>query len=244
MRSGSVEGPAEGQQMSRHRGLVATLVGLAVMALAPAAAVALDDDAPLDWETTTAPSSEDATGESLLTVTDVWLTLHDGFDRVIFETEGEGEVGWFIAYVDEPASDGSGLPVPVAGSIALRVSLTGIAIPGDEPADAVTFEDDVPGLEDGVVLEIVNDTIFEGQHTFFIGLDERLPYRVTRVDDPKGLVIDLVHDADAETAPTGAVETGWGGNVPTSPLATGLGLGGVLLLAVGGSLLIRRRSPA
>jgi hypothetical protein len=235
--------------MSRNRSsTAAVLLLVATMVLAPAT---------VGWSS-----------EGPLTVTDVRISVQEGADRVVFETEGDGEAGWAVSYVDEAISDRSGLSVPVAGSAVLRISLTGIGPEGDL-ADAAAFEDDLPGLDDGIILEVVNDGVVEGQHTFFVGLDEQLPFRVVRVDEPKGIVLDVLRDADAgaavggdtdadagtETdadtqtdadvqAPEGGVDAGFGGAAGGSPLGAAVGLAGLLLLATGAVLLVGRRSAA
>jgi hypothetical protein len=225
--------------MSRNRSsAAAALLLVATMVLAPAA---------VGWSS-----------EGPLTVTGVWISVQEGFDRVIFETEGDGEAGWAVSYVDEAISDRSGLSVPVAGSAVLRLSLTGIGADGD-PGDAAAFEDDLPGLDDGIILEVVNDGVFEGQHTFFVGLDEQLPFRVLRVDEPRGIVLDVLADADIGTgtdadagtetdadvpAPEGGVDAGFGGAAVGSPLGAAVGFLGLLLLATGAVLLVGRRSAA
>jgi hypothetical protein len=208
-----------------------------------------------------APATAGWSSEEPLSVTDAWITVHEGFDRVVFETEGDGDAGWAVLYVEEPISDRSGLPVPVAGSSVLRLSLTGMVPPDGDPGDATAFEDDLPGLDDGIILEVVNDGVFEGQHTFFVGLDQHLPFRVLRVDEPKGIVLEVLHDADAESevdtdtdtetdteadveAPEGGVEAGFGGAAVGSPLGTALGLVGLLLLAIGAVSLVGRRRAA
>jgi hypothetical protein len=227
--------------MSRNRSsAAAALLLVATMVLAPATA---------GWSS-----------EGPLTVTGARISVQEGFDRVVFETEGDGDAGWAVSYVDEAISDRSGRSVPVAGSAVLRLSLTGIGPDGD-PADAAAFEDDLPGLDDGIILEVVNDGVFEGQHTFFVGLDEQLPFRVLRVDEPTGVVLDVLReadaDADAETetdvgtgtdadvpAPEGGVAAGFGGAAVGSPLGAAVGLVGLLLLGTGAVLLVGRRSAA
>jgi hypothetical protein len=205
-----------------------------------------------------APATAGWSSEGALTVTDASITVHDGFDRVVFEMEGDGDAGWAASYVDEAISDRDGLSVPVAGSSVLRISLTGIGASDGDVGGAAAFEDDLPGLDGGIILEVVNDGVFDGQHTFFVGLDQQLPFRLLRVDEPKGIVLDVLRDTDADPdaavapeveadteadveAPAGGVDAGFGGVVDGSPLATALRLGGLLLLAVGALSLAGRR---
>lgn len=41
---------------------------------------------------------------------------------------------------------------------------------------------------------MVDDTIFEGIHLLYVGLDDEVPYRIERFEGPQRIVIDLVHD--------------------------------------------------
>jgi hypothetical protein len=241
--------------MPTNRALAATLLAVAVLALSPAAAPAQEDELdPLLWTTTVDRWISAGTEDARLTVTDVWLTPLDGFDRVTFETRGDGGAGWSIAYVDEAPDAASG---PARGAAALRVALNGIAPPGDEAdgADgAETFGTDLGGPAGGVILEVINDGVLEGQHTFYIAVNDRLPYRVVRLDDPKRVVIDLVHAVDPgaqpedqpddQVVPAGGVDAGWGGSSTTSPIGPAIALGVLLLLAVDARIMLRRSRPA
>jgi hypothetical protein len=225
----------------RMRAIAAALVAGAVL-LPASTAIAQDGTTILPGEPSTASQEAEPTvpaPEGLVSVVDVRVGAHDGFDRLAFELVGDGAPGYRIAYTDEPVGDASGLPVEVVGATALQVTLIGVAIPGEEPGGATTFLDDVPGPDGGVILEVVNESLFEGYHTFFVGLDERLPFVVGRLDDPTRLVIDLVH---ATEVPSGGVEAGEGAATsPIGPIA--LGLGGLLML-VGVGLLVRHRIAA
>jgi hypothetical protein len=216
--------------------LVLTVLLLGMSTIGATAALA--DDA------STADRSADHSGEQI-SVVDVTATTHDGYDRLTFEIGGEGQAGYVIGYVDEPRSDGSGLLVDLDGDAALQVIIRSVLLPPDAPAELQPFLDDVAGPEGGVVLEVVNDTIFEGDHTFFVGLDAQLPFRVERLEDPQRIVVDLVHAEDGEVeppVPVDGVETGQGGATRGSPLGpVVLGLG-MVLLVVGGGALARRRS--
>jgi hypothetical protein len=227
--------------VSRTRTIAATVGVLLTAWLLPVAAVAQEGtDSPLDALTTTDPWSGGQTADAALTVTEVRVSVHEGFDRVLFVTEGEGEAGWSVKY---------GLPIRVAAAVSLRVTLKGIAPAAERPAGTDTFDDDVAGAADGVVAEVVSDVVLDGQHTFFVGLPERLPYRVIRIAGPKGIAIDVLHGSGPEAAPdepevvpTGGVETGWGGLAADPPIGAATALGGVLLVASGVGLRLRRRT--
>jgi hypothetical protein len=148
----------------------------------------------LDGEPTTGPDEGD--GETgTLAVTDVRVATHDGFDRVVFETEGDGVPGWFVDY-GEATSQGSGEPVEVDGEVTLRVAVNMVTLPPDLPDDIEPWDGErLDGPAGGVVAEVVDDTIFEGIHLFFVGLDAERSFVVERFDDPHRIVLDVLHDS-------------------------------------------------
>jgi hypothetical protein len=259
----------------RMRVIAAALVA-GVVLFPASSALAQDATTILPGEPSTASQESEPTvppPEGLVSVVDVRVGTHDGFDRLVFELVGDGTPGYRIAYTDEPVGDASGLPVEVAGATALQVTLVGVAIPGEEPEGATTFLDDVLGPDGGVILEVVNESLFEGYHTFFVGLDEQLPFVLGLLDDPTRLVVDLVHTTEGETeegteaGTEEATEPGTeeeteagsgtedvtevpsggveaGEGAATSPIGPiALGLGGLLVL-VGVGLLVRHRIAA
>jgi len=137
----------------------------------------------------------DADGElRAQAVTDVRLATHDGFDRVVFELVSDGGTpGWFIEYGD-PRAQGSGDVVEVTGDATLTVMIRPVLLPPDLPDDVETWEGPpIDGPDSGVVQEVVGGPIFEGDHQFFIGVDEERPFAVTRLSDPARVVIDIFH---------------------------------------------------
>ena len=136
-------------------------------------------------------------GESsppMVSVTDVRLGRHNGFDRIVFEVGGKGQAGWDVRYVDEARSAGSGFPVDVEGGAILKVILRNIALPPDAPTGVEPWDGPErlhPGQGDGPVAEVVEDTVYEGQHTFFIGLTDTVPFQVHRLGSPQRVVVDV-----------------------------------------------------
>ncbi|MFO7777407.1 MAG: hypothetical protein R6V28_03545 [Nitriliruptoraceae bacterium] len=147
--------------------------------------------APLDGDPTTEP--REATGEpGTFAVTEVRLGQHDGFDRVVFELAGDGSAGWLVEYVDQARAQGSGATVEVDGDAVLRVAIRNVPLPPDLPDTIEVWDQDrVRAPSGGVVTEVVNDTIFEGQHTFFIGTTGEQPFLIERLEDPQRVVIDV-----------------------------------------------------
>lgn len=154
---------------------------------------------PSPTPTPTAPfaaDTEEDTGEpggpGQIVVSNVEVTAHEGFDRVTFTIEGDGRAGWEARYTDDPRSQGTGDPVAVTGAAVLEMVVTNAGLPDD--VGGSLFGDD-PSLPDGlgVVRDVVNDTFFEGRHLFFVGVESRNAFRVRRLDDPRRVVLEIMH---------------------------------------------------
>lgn len=152
--------------------------------------------------TTTVPALEGAStapvawtsaiGETAL-LTDVRAARHPGYDRVVFEF-GNGIPGYDVRYVEPPVrADGSGDEVAVAGGAVLLVRM--------EPAlDADLTQESAPRTYTGpnrftpdtaAVAELVRTGGFEAVLTWAVGVDEERPFRVTRLESPARIVIDV-----------------------------------------------------
>ena len=125
--------------------------------------------------------------DGLLTVVDVRVGAHDGYERVVYELAGEGLPGWRIAYVDEAVDDPSGEVVDVAGDATLQVVLLGAGYPMDTGFDE--YAHDVTAT--GGVQQVTRPLTFEGQTQSFVGLDAERPLRVTLLADPVRVVVDV-----------------------------------------------------
>ncbi|MGY2084412.1 AMIN-like domain-containing (lipo)protein [Blastococcus sp. SYSU DS0539] len=156
------------------------------------------------------PVAEGDTADSIaagdtppVTLTDVRLGAHEGFDRIVFEVAGEGEAGWQVGYTEQPQAQGSGAPVAVPGDAVLGITLTNLALPGDAPEGVDPWEGpDQQTIAGATVLDtLVEDTLFEGRHTFFAGLDARRPFGVGLLSSPQRIVVDvLAEEASAPVA--------------------------------------------
>lgn len=147
-----------------------------------------------EFEAADAVVRQDPGGEAAqLMIDDLRLGLQEGYDRVVLDLSGTGEVGWIVQYAESPAMDGSGFPVDLAGDHVLQVVAQGMAYP--EPGD--TAYDPGSLLVDGgellQVSEVLRGAPFEGQVQVFIGTREQAPFRVFRLAGPERLVIDLQH---------------------------------------------------
>ena len=145
---------------------------------------------PADIEADTDEASPDA----LVSVSDIRIGGHDGFDRVVLEVGGVGEPGWDVHYVDQASSQGSGDPVDVAGDAVLQVTLTGAGYSKDTGIDEVAWgrRVAVEGTEE--VTEVVFDGTFEGTAGAFVGTTAEAPFRVYLLEGPTRVVIEIAHD--------------------------------------------------
>jgi hypothetical protein len=125
-------------------------------------------------------------------VTNVRIGAHDGFDRVVFDTVGEGTVGWYTSYTTDPIMPEFGEPVDYEGAIALDVNLTGVYLPS-EIGEAYPPIGTTPGAG-GVVVEVVESLSYHQQSQFIIGLTEKLPYSIQILENPQRVVVDILHE--------------------------------------------------
>jgi hypothetical protein len=117
--------------------------------------------------------------------------IHDCHERFVIELQGSGPFpGWDVAYADGPVyagqSDGT---VAVAGGAALLVrtnawmqTLEGTGYQGPWqilPANLRAIKE----------LRLVDN--FEGQSTWAVGVDERRNFKVSVLDGPPRLVVDI-----------------------------------------------------
>lgn len=142
--------------------------------------------------TDTAPKESPGDDESALTVTDIRVGEHEGFDRVVYELGGEGSPGWQVEYVDSAVQDGSGRPIEVGGQAILQVRIQGSAYPFESKVEPYSGPDPVPGIPGGVISDVNGSLVFEGVTQSFIGVAEKgRPFAVSTLSDPTRLVVDV-----------------------------------------------------
>ena len=164
----------------------------------PAGASTPSDDAteaPLPFPANTEPDTQDPSADAALTVTDVRVGHHDGFDRVVFELGGTGTPGWRVEYVDQPVDDGKGDVVAVDGDAYLQVMISGSGYPMDTGVEEYAGPNPVRAGDDGEVEEVLLRGVFEGYTQAFVGVDdEQRPFRVFSLEDPTRVVVDVRDD--------------------------------------------------
>ncbi|WP_415296447.1 hypothetical protein [Cellulosimicrobium sp. SJTW-1] len=152
-------------------------------------------EAPLPFPANTEPDTQDPSADAALTVTDVRVGHHDGFDRVVFELGGTGTPGWRVEYVDQPTDDGKGDVVAVDGDAYLQVMISGSGYPMDTGVEEYAGPNPVWAGDDGEVEEVLLRGVFEGYTQAFVGVDdERRPFRVFSLEDPTRVVVDVRDD--------------------------------------------------
>ncbi len=135
----------------------------------------------------TQPDTAEGSGAPV-TLTDVRVGQHDGYDRVALDLGGEGTAGWDARYVDDPHHQGSGDPVEVDGDAVLVVDLTNVGYPDDT---GVAIYDGPARLAVGdTILEVVVGSTFEGHTQVFLGVTGEQPFRVQWIDG--SVVVDVV----------------------------------------------------
>jgi hypothetical protein len=159
-----------------------------------AATDSTDDDGSTDappFPANAEPDTEQAAPGTLATVSDIRLGRHDGFDRVVFQADGDGSPGWDVRYVAQAASQGSGKPIAVDGAAILQVTLTGMAIPADTGVAEWSGPDPLKSADTRVVTEVRWDHTFEGTSVAFVGTKGKVPFRVYSLSGPPRIVLEV-----------------------------------------------------
>ena len=135
----------------------------------------------------TRPDTHEGSGNPV-TVTDVRVGRHDGYERVVLDVGGGGQPGWDARYVDDPRHQGSGDPVDVDGDAVLVVDVTNVGHPEDT---GVAMYDGPSRLAVGdTILEVVVGSTFEGHTQVFLGVAGQQRFRVQWIDG--SVVVDVV----------------------------------------------------
>jgi hypothetical protein len=153
-----------------------------------------DDDGATDappFPANAEPDTEEASTDARVTVRDIRIGRHDGFDRVVFEVDGTGTPGWDVRYVDAASSQGSGNPVEVAGDAVLQVTVTGAGYPYDTGIEEYAGPDPLAVADTETVTEVHFDNTFEGTTVAFVGTAARTPFRVYLLQDPVRIVLEV-----------------------------------------------------
>ncbi|MFI9508943.1 hypothetical protein [Nocardia sp. NPDC052566] len=132
--------------------------------------------------------------DAALTVTDIRIGHHPGFDRVVYELGGVGAPGWRVQYADRAIQDGSGKQIDVAGRSILEVQILGSAYPFDSNVTPYAGPDPAVNPAAPGITGVYRTLVFEGTTQSFIGVNADKPaFSVTALTQPTRLVIDIDH---------------------------------------------------
>jgi hypothetical protein len=126
-----------------------------------------------------------------VTLREVRSARNEGFDRVVFQFDGDQVPGYHIEYIDKPVLKcGSGDPTAVAGQGWLQVRI--------QPAQAhenaqVTVAERERKPELPVLQELELTCDFEADVTWVLGVRSPNKYRVLELHQPTRLVVDIQH---------------------------------------------------
>ncbi len=139
------------------------------------------------------PQQATPANDSRLTVTDVRIGHHPGFDRIVYQLGGTGgPPGWRVQYTDRAVQNGSGKELDIAGSSVLEVQILGTAYPWD--SGVTPYEGPDPATDPSApgIAGVYGTAAYEGTTQSFIGVNaDRPPFSVTALDRPARLVVDI-----------------------------------------------------
>ena len=124
---------------------------------------------------------------------------HRSCDRVVFDLNGLGHLGYLVRYVPAVAADPSGKPIRVTGSAALQVTIQAPDFRESGHQPWRTPWQLGQRLTGGwsTLREVRFAGSFEHVTSFAVGVDARRPFRVLVLPDPGGhvtrLVVDIAH---------------------------------------------------
>jgi hypothetical protein len=137
---------------------------------------------------TRAAKGKEGEGEPAI-VREIRAAANTGFDRVVFEFEGDEVPGYEVGYVERVAECGSGEPVTLAGGAVVSVTIR--PANGHTEEGEATIPREVPTQGTAVVREVIGFCDFEAVVGYGIGLATAVPFRVFELESPPRLVIDF-----------------------------------------------------
>lgn len=145
-------------------------------------------EAPVDAQ----PKRQDASRGAMLTVTDIRIGHHPGFERVVYDLGGTGAPGWIVDYADSAVQDGSGTEIAVDGDSVLEVRILGSAYPFDSGVTPFDNSEPVSDPSAPGVAGVYRTIVFEGQTQSFIGVrGDRPAFAVSTASNPTRLIVDI-----------------------------------------------------
>jgi hypothetical protein len=128
-------------------------------------------------------------------LSEVRVGRHDGFDRVVFEFDGDPP-DYSVRFVELPVRyDPSDEIAELQGAAALLVLMrgTGHDLSTPDARDVYGGPRRIDPPEAGVVMEVVETSDYEGLLQWAVGLPEETPFAVAQLRNPPRLVVDIDH---------------------------------------------------
>jgi hypothetical protein len=137
-------------------------------------------------------------GTEVALLTDVRTGRHDGFERIVFEFDGDAAPSYRLGYVDPPIRQaGSGNVVEVAGAAYLQVQLqpaSGVDLSGPEYRETYLGPDRLELAAQGPARELVLTGDYEANMGWVLGTERRAPFAMAFLKDPLRLVVDVLDE--------------------------------------------------
>ncbi len=153
------------------------------------------DEAPAgkdDFEGTTGIIDKRKTIKDAAVLKAIRTGRHEGFDRIVFEFEGDEVPGYHVEYIDKPVrACGSGDVVPLAGDGWLQVRFEPARAHTDEGKPTLGSRELLPRLPN--LLELKSTCDFEGQVEWVAGVGSPNGFRVLELENPSRFVVDIKH---------------------------------------------------
>lgn len=115
---------------------------------------------------------------------------HEGFDRVVF-TFAPAVPGYHLEYIDRPVrrcGSGDTVPLPGDGWLEIRLQPAAAHTEAGEPTVGREIPADLENVRQGLLT-----CDFEAVVTWVLAVGSPNDYRVTPLDDPPRLVVDVAH---------------------------------------------------
>ncbi|HVP02619.1 MAG TPA: hypothetical protein VMT10_08625 [Solirubrobacteraceae bacterium] len=142
----------------------------------------------------TRPVRVEATNKTTALLSAIRAARHPGYDRIVFQFRNVLP-GYDVRYVPKPLhEDASGRPIPIAGAYALQVRMLN-ALDADlsKPGVPRTYTGPTSFMTPNTaqVVQMARTGGFENVLTWAAGLRSRVPFRVTTLQSPARLVVDV-----------------------------------------------------
>lgn len=126
---------------------------------------------------------------------DVRAASHDeegGYDRITFEFATVARPSYRVEYITPPAKGcASDLPATIAGTALLQVKFSNTNAHDQQGNSTIDANEITPGLPTLLEAELTCD--YEADVTWALGLSQQVDFRVTELDNPPRIAVDVAH---------------------------------------------------